>query len=124
LELSNYIRKVLNEKLKSIESVELIVVSNLSENILVIVPPESDNNLISGEKISYLIYRIWKLLKSSKWGIMKQVYIKGENKGIIAIPFYNNEFVIVIIFKYPTNLSIIVSTINQTLKELESIIVG
>jgi hypothetical protein len=50
LELSYYIRKVLN--------------------VLVIVPTEKD----------------------SKWGNMEEIYIKGENKGIIAVPFHNNEF--------------------------------
>jgi len=72
LELSHYIRKVLN--------------------VLVIVPTENDKNIISGEKISYSVYRIWKLLKDSNWGNMEEIYIKGEDKGIIAVPFHNNEF--------------------------------
>ncbi len=92
MELSHYIRKVLIDKLKVIENLELVIVSNLSENVLVIVPTENDKNIISGEKISYSVYRIWKLLKDSNWENMEEIYIKGEDKGIIAVPFHNNEF--------------------------------
>lgn len=124
MELSHYIRKVLIDKLKPIENLELVIVSNLSENVLVIVPTENDENIISGEKISYLVYRIYKLLKDSNWGNMEEIYIKGENKGIIAVPFQNNEFFIGVIFKYPINLSVIISAIKETLKELNIILVG
>lgn len=124
MELSHYIRKVLIDKLKVIENLELVIVSNLSENVLVIVPTANDENIISGEKISYLVYRIWKLLKDSNWGNMEEIYIKGENKGIIAVPFHNNEFFIGVIFKYPINLSVIISAIKETLKELNMILVG
>ncbi len=124
MELSYYIRKVLIDKLKPIENLEFVIVSNLSENVLVIIPTENDKNIISGEKISYLVYRIWKLLKDSNWGNMEEIYIKGENKGIIAVPFHNNELFIGVVFKYPINLSVILSAIKETLKELKAILVG
>lgn len=124
MELSHYIRKVLIDKLKPIENLEFVIVSNLSENVFIIVPTENDKNVISGEKINYLVYRIWKLLKDSKWGNMEEIYIKGEDKGIIAVPFHNNEFFIGVIFNYPINLSVIIHSIRETLKELRAILIG
>ncbi len=112
------------QKLKTIESVEIAIVSNLSENVFVVVPSDNENHLMSSEKISYLVYRIWKLLKNAKWSEMEEIYIRGENKGMIAIPFGNNEFFTAVIFKYPTNLSLINRVIKETLKELESVILG
>ncbi len=124
LELPHYIRKILIEKLKPLEGIDIVIVSSLSENIFVIVPSEENEVLISGERISYLIYRIWRLLKNSKWDEMREIYIRGDNKGIIAIPFGNNEFFVAVIFNYPTNLSLINRSIKETLKELENAIVG
>ncbi len=124
MDLSGIILEVLQKQLKDLDSIENIVVASLSDNLFVFVPSQDERKLLNVSKLSSIIFKFWKLLRDVRWDRVRELYIRGTEKGILVVPFHNDQYFVAVEFHYPCNLSLINRTLLKTAKELDRIVVG